>query len=189
MGGVCVADVLRIAREERAASVELEVLENNPAAIALYERGGFEQIDELIVWRREWLSVPRANAEGTVSTTPGDAASVTALARSPATCWQREPRSVAAGAPFTALTIGDDPRPGAYAFVRVAGPRGDTVLDAGARDVAAAGALLSLIDGQFGAHDLMLPNEPSSGPLNDALLAEPFWDPIGRQRRMRIALR
>ena len=189
MGGVCVAGVLAIAREAGAATVELEVLEHNPGAIRLYQRGGFEQIDELIVWRRERLSAPRGTANGAVCATPRDAASVAALARSPATCWQREPRSVAAASSFTTLTIGDDGGPAAYAFVRLDGPRGDAVLDAGARDEAAASAVFSLLDAQFGAHDLVLPNEPSSGPLNDALLAEPWWGQIGRQRRMSIALR
>ncbi len=189
MGGVCVADVLRIAREEGAASVELEVLENNSAALRVYARAGFEQIDELIVWRREWLSVPPAKTDGTVSTTPRDVAAVTALARSPATCWQREPRSVAAAAPFTTLTIGDDARPSAYAFVRTGGPRGDVVLDAGARDEASGDALFSLLDAKFAAHDITLPNEPEDGPLNEALFGQAFWDPIGRQQRMRIALR
>jgi hypothetical protein len=189
MGGVCVADVLRIAREEGAATVELEVLESNPAAIRIYERGGFEQIGELIVWRREWLSVPHADAEGTVSTAPRDAASVAVLARSPATCWQREPPSVAAGAPFTTLTIGEEAEPSAYAFVRAGGPHGDVILDAGARDEASAGALFSLLDAKFAAHDLTLTNEPANGPLHEALFGEPFWDQIGRQQQMRIAVR
>jgi GNAT superfamily N-acetyltransferase len=190
MGGVCVADVLRIAREEGAATVELEVMENNPAALRVYARAGFEQIDSLTVWRRERLSVPRAGAHGTVSTAPQDAAAVAALARSPATCWQREPRSVAAGAPFTTLTIGEDAEPSAYAFVRVGGPRGDVILDAGARDEASAGALFALLDANFAAHDLTLTNEPEDGPLGEALLlGEVFWDQIGYQQRMRIALR
>ena len=186
MGGVCVADVLGIAREEGAASVELEVLENNPAAIRIYERGGFEQIDELVVWRRERLSVRRDADGGTVDAAPRDAASVATIARSPATCWQREPASVAAAAPFVTLSIGEDG--GAYAFVRSGDPRGDVVLDAGAGGGEAAEALFAALDARFGARDLSLMNEPASGPLNDALLAQPFWDPIARQRRMRIAL-
>jgi ribosomal protein S18 acetylase RimI-like enzyme len=187
MGGVCVVDVLRIARDAGAATVELEVLENNAAAIRLYEGAGFEQIDELIVWRREGLSVPPRGAAGTVSETPRDAVAVAALARSPATCWQREPRSVAAAAPFVTLSVGHDAA--AYAFVRAAETRAISVLDAGARDEAAAGVLFSLLDARFAAHDLTLVNEPARGPLNDALVAEPFWDQVGRQRRMRIALR
>ena len=190
MGGVCVADVLRIAREEGASSVELEVLENNAAALRLYTRAGFEQIDQLIVWRREPRSAPRGDADGTVSAAPRDVAGVTALARSPATCWQREPRSVAAAAPFTTLTIGDGAKPSAYAFVRVGGPRGDAILDAGAGDEESAEALFTLLDAQFAAHDITLLNEPESGPLHEALMcSQIFWDQIGHQQRMRIALR
>jgi len=185
VGGICVGDVLGIARDAGAATIELEVLENNSGAIRLYERGGFEQIDELIVWRRERLSV-RREAGGALSDAPRDAIAVAAIARSPATCWQREPRSIAAAAPFVTLTIEDD---AAYAFVRTAGPHGVALLDAGARDDASASALCSFLDASFAEHDLTLLNEPSQGGLHEALTGEPFWDQIFRQRRMRIALR
>jgi len=64
MGTVCVADTLRIAREENATSVELEVLENNGPAIAIYQRGGFEQVGELVAWRREQRSIAGTAAYG-----------------------------------------------------------------------------------------------------------------------------
>ncbi len=188
MGGVCVVDTLRIAREAGATSVELEVVEHNLAAIALYERGGFEQVGELVAWHREWRSVPGAGAKGTISEAPRDAAAVAAIARRPSTCWQREPRSVAAGAPFVTLTVGDEQDPGAYAFVRLGGPRGDALLDAGARDEPAAAALVAALDAQFAARDISLINEPAVGPLDEALSANPFWDPTARQRRMRVHL-
>jgi GNAT superfamily N-acetyltransferase len=188
MGQVCVADVLRIARDAGAATVELEVLEHNAAAVRIYERGGFEEIEDLIVWRREALSVYGCDTGGTVSEEPRDALSVAAIARSPATCWQREPRTVAAAAPFAMLTIGDDAA--AYAFVRPGEARAAAVLDAGARDEASASALFALLDSRFGGYDLTLLNEPSDGALYEALvLSEVFWDQIARQRRMRIALR
>lgn len=189
MGGVCVADTLRIVREAGATTVELEVLEQNLAAIALYERGGFEQIGELVAWRREPRSLPRTGADGTISTSPRDAAGVAATARRPSTCWQREPRSVAAAAPFVTLTIGDEWNPAAYAFVRRGGPRGDVLLDAGARDDSAAHALVDALDAQFAEHDIRLINEPPHGPLDEALSSHPLWDPIARQRRMRVKLR
>jgi ribosomal protein S18 acetylase RimI-like enzyme len=189
MGGVCVADTLRIVREAGATAVELEVLEHNLAAITLYEHGGFEQVGELVAWRRERRSVPRTGADGTISTSPRDAAGVAATARRPSTCWQREPRSVAAAAPFVTLTIGDEWNPAAYAFVRIGGPRGDVLLDAGARDDSAAHALVDALDARFAAQDLSLINEPPSGPLDDALSSNPFWDPMARQRRMRAQLR
>jgi len=187
MGGVCVADVLRIARDAGAATLELEVLEHNVGAIRLYERSGFEQIDELIVWRRERLSVDAGHAGGAVSDAVRDAVSVASIARKPATCWQREPQSIAAASPFVTLTVGNDAA--AYAFVRPGETCAAALLDAGASDEAVARTLFAHLDARFGAYDLTLPNEPSRGPLYDAILGEPFWDQIARQRRMRIALR
>jgi ribosomal protein S18 acetylase RimI-like enzyme len=188
MGTVCVLDTLRIAREENATSVELEVLENNGAAIAIYQRGGFEQVDELVAWRRE-PHIAGTDALGMLSDAPRDTAAVAAIARHPATCWQREPRSVAMAAPFVTVTVGDERAPSAYAFVRLGGPRGTVLLDAGAHDEPSAQALVASLDAQLAPHDLTLINEPSSGPLDLALFSNPFWDPIARQRRMRVQLR
>jgi len=189
MGTVCVADTLRIAREENATSVELEVLAHNGAAIAIYERGGFEKVDELVAWRREQRSIAGTDAYGVLSEAPRDAADVAAIARHPATCWQREPRSVAMAAPFLTVTVGDERAPSAYAFVRLGGPRGAVLLDAGAHDQPSAKALVDSLDARFAPHHLSLINEPSSGPLDLALFSNSFWDPIGRQRRMRVQLR
>ena len=189
MGTVCVADTLRIAREENATSVELEVLENNGPAIAIYQRGGFEQVGELVAWRREQRSIAGTAAYGILSDAPRDAADVAAIARHPATCWQREPRSVAMAAPFVTVTVGDERAPSAYAFVRLGDPRGTVLLDAGAHDEPSARALVGSLDAQLAPHDLTLINEPPGGPLDEALSSNPFWESIAPQRRMRVQLR
>lgn len=188
MGAVCVADTLRIAREAGAVTLELEVLEHNVVASELYQRCGFEQIGDLVVSRRESRAVPRSASGYAVTTAPFDAAAVAAIARAPSTCWQREPRSVAAAAPFSTVTIGDPAAPSAYAFVRLDGPGDGLVLDAGAGDDASAGALVDALDAPFADYDLRLLNEPPDGPLADALLGHPFWDITARQLRMRIRL-
>ena len=186
MGAVCVADVLRIAREAGAATVELEVQEHNPGAIRLYERGGFETVDKLVVWRR----APSGDDDPVVDDDgPRDAAAVAAIARDPATCWQREPRSVAAAAPFDTVRVGVAPPPLAYAFVRIGGAGGDVVLDAGLRVAGAALGLLLLLDMRFPAHTLTLVNEPAHGLLHDALSESSAWSAVVRQRRMRITVR
>ena len=179
-------ETLAIAREAGATSVELEVLTYNPRAIRLYERAGFARIDEVVVWVREPLFPPGA-AEAEPVRRAYDAAAVAALARTPASCWQREPQSVAAAAPFEALFVGAPELPDAFAFVR----RGEraSLLDARAHDAAAAAALLSALDTQLGAHELALVNEPARGALHDAFAAHGAWREFARQHRMRLALR
>jgi GNAT superfamily N-acetyltransferase len=186
------AETLAIARDSGAASVELEVLAHNAAAIALYEGGGFTHIGDLVVWTRAPLAVDVESGEhvgegGELHSY--DVAAVTAIARTPATCWQREPRSVAAASPLERIVVGDGEggARGAYAFMRYAHDR--VSLDAGARDSASAAALLVRLDARVPDRKLMLINEPPYGPLHDALVAHPGWSEMTRQRRMRIALR
>ena len=200
-----VADALAVAAESGATSVELEVLERNPAAIALYERCGFSPTGKLVVWKR----APFAASEAVLAddiiggrTRDGDGAracdgdhardydvaAVARIARRPATCWQREPLSVAAAAPFAAILIGPAGAPDGYAFVRHAGGR-TAVLDAGARDAQAAAAVLAALDASAPAAEPMLINEPPHGALHDALAAHPAWSELTRQRRMIVRLR
>ena len=180
------AETLAIASDAGAASVELEVLVHNLPAIRLYERAGFERIDELVVWTREPLR-PAVESDAAPVLRAYDAAAVAALARTPASCWQREPESVAAAAPFETVVVGADASPDAYAFVR----RGEraSLVDARAHDVAAASALVAALDARFGADRTALVNEPAHGALHDALVAHPDWHEFGRQHRMRLALR
>jgi len=62
------------------------------------------------------------------------------------------------------------------------------LLDAGAHDEPSARALVGSLDAQLAPHDLTLINEPPGGPLDEALSSNPFWEPIARQRRMRVQL-
>jgi hypothetical protein len=179
-------ETLAIARASRATSVELEVLTHNVPAVRLYERAGFETIDEVVVWTREPLRPPvDANAEPVVRAFA--AAAVAALARTAAPCWQREPESVAAAGPLEALFVGRSESPDAYAFVR----RGEraSLIDTRAHGAAPARALLAALDAQLAAHDLALVNEPARGALHDAFAAHAVWREFARQLRMRIALR
>jgi GNAT superfamily N-acetyltransferase len=177
-----VADTLALAAEGGAASLELEVLERNAAAIALYERGGFAAVGELIVWKRAPLSFDTAATGGGArwgdSPRWYDAEEITRIARRPSTCWQREPPGIAAASPIEAILVG-----GAYAFLRRSAAR-TSVLDAGARDAAAATALLAALDSRLPEAEPMLLNEPPHGPLHAALAAHPAWSEFTRQRRM-----
>ena len=179
-------ETLAIAHASGASSVELEVLVRNLRAIRLYERAGFERMAEVVVWTREPLRPPDAVDDAPVLRAY-DTAEVAALARTPASCWQREPESVAAAAPFETVVVGAAESPDAYAFVR----RGEraTIVDARAHDGAAASALLAALDAQLPAHTLALVNEPARGALHDAFTAHAGWRELARQHRMRLALR
>ncbi|MDQ6942067.1 MAG: GNAT family N-acetyltransferase [Candidatus Eremiobacteraeota bacterium] len=179
-------ETLALVRASGATSVELEVLVDNARAIRLYERAGFERIDEVIVWTREPLRSPEVD-DGPPVTRTFSAADIAALARTPASCWQREAASVAASAPFETVFIGAPESPDAYAFVR----RGEraSLLDARAHDAASASALLPALDALLPADALALVNEPARGALHDAFVAHGGWREAARQHRMLLALR
>ncbi|HEY6237063.1 MAG TPA: GNAT family N-acetyltransferase, partial [Candidatus Elarobacter sp.] len=179
-------ETLAIAHASGVASVELEVLTHNTAAVRLYERAGFAVVDEVVVWTRE-PQPPSGAEDGEARHVAYDAPAIAALARTPAPCWQREPQSVAAAAPFAALFAGSPEAPDAFALVRP-GERA-SVIDARALGAAPASALLGVLDAQFAPYPMALVNEPARGPLHDAFVAHGGWREFGRQYRMRIGLR
>ena len=179
-------ETLAVARASGAVSAELEVMTHNTPAVRLYERAGFEPIDDLVAWTRAPLR-PADEADPEPVMRAFDAAAITALARTPASCWQREPESVAAAAPFDALFIGSPDAPDAYAFVRP-GERA-SIVDARAHDAAAAAALLAALDARVPSAAIGVVNEPARGALHDAFTAHPGWHEVVRQYRMRVELR
>jgi len=190
------AETLAIAREAGAASLELEVIAHNARAIALYEQGGFERIGELVAWSREPVrpretaAVAGGRSVVTSAARLHTAAEVAALARDPATCWQREPRAVAAASPSELVLVGPPQAPRAYAFVRANDDGRASVLDAGIMPQSSADdatALIAELDRRF-APALMLVNEPPDGPLHAALGASLHWREFIRQFRMRAVL-
>jgi ribosomal protein S18 acetylase RimI-like enzyme len=155
-----------------ARTMEFEVLRKNDVAIAMYRKIGFETIDELNVWARS----TKRGAENDLSPKRQTERAIAALALGAPACWQREPRSVARSGP-SALIHAD----GAYAFVR-ASDENAVILDAAARDEAAARSLLREIDRRVG-YNLTLSNEPSSSALTPAL-REAGWRVVREQYRM-----
>jgi ribosomal protein S18 acetylase RimI-like enzyme len=164
--------VVAAARASGAQSMEFEVMQHNHVAVAMYQKVGFAIVDELAIWARK----PMTFAANDLRPRKHREAAIAALVQSPSACWQREPRSIAL-APPSALIRTD----GAYAYVR-AGREFATVLDAGARDVTAARALVAELD-RCVSQDLTLLNEPSRSPLS-AALRESSWRIVKRQHRM-----
>jgi len=172
-------DVLAVCHRAGAARVELEVLLRNAPAIALYKRGGFAVVDELVVWSRAPLATDSARHWERAC----DGRGIARVARKPSTCWQREPQSVAAASPCERLTIGDDAAPHAYAFLRRSGGRA-TLLDVGARDPESAALLIDALDAVAPDVTLRLLNEPAHGPVHEAFTATESWTETTRQHRI-----
>ncbi len=183
-------ELLALARESGATAIELEVIAHNAPAVALYRRGGFDTTGELVAWSRD---PPADEIRADESRADGPRAygedAVAAIARRPPTCWQREPRSVAAASPSELVVVRDGDET-AYVFVR----RNDdqtraSLLDAGVRgSLTAANALLAELDRRYPGQTLTLINEPPEGALHEALHASPRWHEFARQFRMRAAL-
>jgi ribosomal protein S18 acetylase RimI-like enzyme len=159
-------------RAAGARSIEFEVVQKNVHAIAMYRSFGFPIVDELLVWARK--PVPSASDDLTFRTYREDA--ILRVARSPSTCWQREPRGVARARKLALVQC-----KGAYAFVRL---RDDNavLLDAGAEDERAARALVAELDRRV-PYDITLVNEPAGSALSLAFAAA-GWRIANRQHRM-----
>jgi GNAT superfamily N-acetyltransferase len=176
LGRKIFAESLECSRAAGLVSIEFEVLQRNVHAVRLYRSFGFETLDELLVWGRR----PRSRAHGRLRYEKRREADIAKLARHPSTCWQREPRSVAA-AKASALIECD----GAYAYVRVRDERA-LILDAAARDIEAARALVRELDRRV-PYDLTLNNEPAASPVS-AALRESRWHVVEHQNRMMLLL-
>ncbi len=159
-------------RASGARSIEFEVVQRNSHAIAMYSGFGFTIVDELLVWARK--AVPSAKPDLHFRSYGENA--VARIARRPSTCWQREPRGVAAARDVALLECD-----GGYAFVRMR-DESAVLLDAGARDEAAAYALIGELDRHV-PYDITLLNEPSSSPLSLAF-GRAGWRIANRQHRM-----
>jgi len=155
-----------------AKSIEFEVVQRNVAAAAMYRSFGFEIVDELFVWARK----TSRSARDDLTFRAFSESAVARVARNPSTCWQREPRSVAA-ARSIALVQCD----GAYAYVRMRDENA-VLLDAGARDETAASELIAELDRRV-PYDITLVNEPTGSPLSVAF-AQASWRVVERQHRM-----
>jgi GNAT superfamily N-acetyltransferase len=171
LGAELLAQTLEKLRAQGARSFEFEIVQRNEPARRMVSRFGFEPVGELHTLARRRR---RGTSEAPLSRR-FDEAKVAALARTPSTCWQREPRSVAAARTMALVTC-----EGAYAFVRIR-TGSATVLDAGAETADAARELARELDACI-EHDLTLLNETADSPLERGLL-DAGWRIVERQYR------
>ncbi len=176
-------------RDRGCREMRLEVIEGNRAAVALYEKLGFEVVREVVVW-----SLPAPAVAGTVDgkgSRPVDPEQAQAwigahrVSREP---WQRADESLdrmrARGAPLRGLMV---ERGGDVVGAVVFREDADTVVTlqvAAVDDDAAADALLAAAGGQ---RALRLSNAPV-GEAPGRALERLGARPVVRQHEMRLAL-
>jgi len=172
-GQQCAEQMLKIAAQQGAETIELEVLVENDAARRLYEKVGFVIVDDLRVWA--------ASRQGTVRNlefTAHSESQVARIAKTPSS-WQREPETVTRSGPSALIDMAD-----AYAFVRPSATGGLTVLDAHASSDDAAMSLCKELELGF---EMKLINESAGSTLSHGLETS-GWEVTRRQYRMSIAL-
>lgn len=143
------------ARERGARTMQLEVLENNPGAIALYEAGGFAKTRRLLSFRTA-TAHERATA-GVREVTVRELLEAVRQAEPP--CWQRDPESLLRQPELYGFV-----RAGAGAAVRSAGALGQLAF-AGAGSAEAFYALVECVAARCAIEQLVLFNEPEGSPV------------------------
>lgn len=156
------------ARERGVVSIQLEVLAGNLPAFHLYGNAGFEVTRTLRSFER--LIEASTKRRDFVTAAPDDFIDLPDAAPP---CWQRERRTLRAGAVSTALADGK----GNYALFRY-NAQAAQVLKLGARDAQRLDDLAHAIAAGRAFQSIMLLNEPDESPLagyaRTAGWSEPF---------------
>ncbi len=129
-GQQCAEQMLKIAAQQGAETIELEVLVENAAARRLYKKVGFVIVDDLQVWVS-----PRRGTVRNLELTAHPESQVARIATTPPS-WQREPETVTRSGPSALIDMAD-----AYAFVRPSATGALTILDSHASSDDAAMSL------------------------------------------------
>ncbi len=162
-------------RASGAKHIEFENVQRNIAVQEMYKGFGFEADGELYVWSRKQRSI----ASNGLVTRKYSIGTLERVAHGPAACWQRHAVAVAR-TPSVLIKVD-----GAYAFLRI-GDEHAYVLDAAARNVQSATALLDALDARI-PYGVTLFNEPSTSHLTAALESRD-WNIVERQFRMLMSL-
>lgn len=170
------ADLLQIARERGLATVALEVLEQNEAAIRTYERGGFGCLRSLFSFR-----VEQANPSMRPMAAYADANRFINVVRAPRSCWQRAAESLARMPSLHAIESG-----AAFAVFRHNGIEAQilSLRAASERDLS---LLAAGIAENAGVSRVTLFNEPDGSSILD-FARTLNWTPTFTQHEMQIDL-
>jgi ribosomal protein S18 acetylase RimI-like enzyme len=185
LGERALAAGLGAARRRGCREMWLEVIDENRAAIALYQKLGFDSVREVVVW-----SLP-ARRDGAPPASPVDseaAQSWVAAHRESREPWQRADESIARmrerGAPLRGLTVSRDGEVAAAVVFRDGADMVTTLQIAAVDEDAAGDALRAAAGPQRG---LRLSNAPV-GEAPGRALARLGGRPVVRQQEMRLAL-
>lgn len=173
------------ARRRGCREVWLEVIDDNRAAIALYEKLGFDVVRDVVVWS---LPARRDGVPPSLPVEPEAAQAWIAAHRESREPWQRADESVARmrarGAPLRGLTVDRGGEVVAALVFRDDGDPVRTLQIAAIDDAAAAEALLAAAGPN---HGLRLSNAPV-GEAPARALERLGARPVARQHEMRLAL-
>ena len=183
LGHALLRTVIEIAVSCGIRQLELEVLTNNPAAIHIYERGGFQRAgDNLLGLRNEAPPTAGGAVMDALTVDRRPALEAIALIRPQPPCWQRERATLLAQPELSGVLVGAPSRPRAAATYRVSAT--DVLIaDVAARDAAAAAALLASLARTWPGRRMHVSNEPERSVVHQAML-EAGWTEVWRQHRM-----
>lgn len=190
LGRALMDDLVGVARRRGVRRLGLEVLSNNHAAIALYERTGFSRVRTLRVLASPegWRTPDGTRLDAVIA--PADPLALLphhGRFHSRPVAWQREPVGVARLPDIRGVAIGPASSPAAYLVYQVVGDQPirlwDVAIpaDPGGRDGVAA--LLAAVAGAHPSRSLRLLNEPAESPIAAALDGL-GWDEPARQEEM-----
>ena len=165
LGERLMREILAAAREAGAREVRLEVLEQNLAARALYEKLGFTFLRRLEVWT--WRDAPPTPARVAEASDPRAVRRRLAAAARVREPWQRSDETVSR-LDVSTPALRAVSTPGGDALYRVTDGRA-SVLQLRAGDAATAGVLLDTIRSRAGVTLLRYLNVPAEDPAVPAL--------------------
>jgi hypothetical protein len=185
-----IAATLEAAALQGLRQVQLEVLNNNPAAIRTYERAGFAHRRELRIFsfanyrdtEAQRISIDQASVPLRHC---GDIAELLPHSEelhAAAPAWQREPESLRGLDGLRGLALGDPAALTAYAIYG-AGESHARLVDLAVRNEQSAHALLFALEEQLPGRQFSLLNEPADSPACAALEAR-GWRETLRQYEM-----
>ena len=187
LGGRALTSTVRAAEEHGCDAVWLEVIDANRAALSLYEKLGFEDVRDVIVWTLP----PGVREAPEASLVPSAEAQAWIAAHRPSRePWQRSDQTVAAlsshGPPLVGMTVD---RNGAVAGAVLFRNEPDTtrVFQIAARDDAVARDLVLAAAGHGDGRPLRLSNAPLHEPPSRAL-EQLGAHALVRQHEMRLRL-